>query len=81
MKTRRAAAAAAAIIIFLFAAVPTRAADVYTFDPDDIDSDSADVEYEKFMEKLPEDAADHMDKKDISGYDAKYFVTIAAEAL
>ncbi len=81
MKIRRAAAAAAAFIIFLFAAVPTRAADVYTFDPDDIDSDSADGEYEKFMEKLPEDAADHMDKKDISGYDAKYFVTIAAEAL
>lgn len=81
MKIRRAAAAAAAFIIFLFAAVPTRAADVYTFDPDDIDSDSADGEYEKFMEKLPENAADHMDKKDISGYDAKYFVTIAAEAL
>ena len=60
--------------------VPCAAGEVYSFDPSELSELPDDDEYERFLEKLPDSARSRLTEKDISGYDAGYFIDLAADA-
>lgn len=60
--------------------VPCAAGEVYSFDSSELSELPDENEYERFLEKLPESARSRLTEKDISGYDAGYFIDLAADA-
>lgn len=65
--------------VFIFS-MPCFAQDVYSFDSPKLSELPDDGEYQRFLENLPEEAKSRLSEKDISEYDAGYFIKLAAEA-